>query len=104
MDPGLRVFSETFKRDLIPFRSKLGAYQIVCIFWLVLRHSVADVVREVKKSSNDWVCEQTGFYDFNWQEGYIASQVEQHRTKSFLTELMELLTFAKIHYDSSALD
>ena len=56
------------------------------------------------KSSNGWVYAQTGFSDFNGQEGYIASQVEHHRAKSFQTELMELLTFAKIPYDPIALD
>ena len=33
-------------------------------------HSVADAIREGKKSSNGWVREQTKFSDFNWQEGY----------------------------------
>ena len=56
------------------------------------------------KSSNGWVREQTGFSDFNGQEGYIASQVVHHRTKSFQTELMEPLAFAKIPYDPIALD
>ena len=47
-------------------------------------------ILELKKSSNGWVGEQTGFSGFNWQEGYIDSQVGHHRTKSFQIELMEL--------------
>ena len=46
-------------------------------------HSVANVVRELKKSSNGWVREQTGFSNFNWQEGFIASQVGHRRTGHF---------------------
>ena len=42
-------------------------------------HSVADVVREVKKSSNGWVREQTGFSDFNGQEGYAGFSVSSER-------------------------
>ena len=67
-------------------------------------HSVAEVIREVKKSSNGWVREQTGSSDVNELEGYIASQIKHHRTKSFQTELIELLTLAKIPYDPNALD
>ena len=73
----------------------------MCIFWLILKHSVAPMLL---KSSNGWVREQTGFSDFNGQEGYIGSQVEHHRTTSFQTQLMELLLFAKIPYDPIALD
>ena len=42
-------------------------------------HSVAGVVREVKKSSNGWVREQTGFSEFNWQEGYAGFSVSSER-------------------------
>ena len=45
-------------------------------------HSVAVVVREVKKSSNGWVREQTGFSDFNGQEGYAGFSVSSERQQN----------------------
>ena len=90
--------------DTIPLKIGGVSDRVHLLVGLKGGRSVADVIREVKKSSNGLIREQTGFSDFNWQEGYIASQVEHHRTKSFQTELMELLAFAKIPYDPSALD
>jgi len=88
--------------DAVPLKIEGVSDHVHLLIGLKGGHSVADVIREVKKSSNGLIREQTGFSDFNGQEGYIASQVEHHRTKSFQTELMELLTFAKIPYDPSA--
>src|SRR6476659_1179838 len=62
-------------------------------------HSLADVLRELKKASSVWVHEQIGLRAFAWQEGYaaftvsatargpvrnyIATQEEHHRKRSF---------------------
>jgi len=78
-------------------------------------HCVADVVREVKKVSNAWMREEMGYREFAWQEGYAAfsvspermngvakyieRQAEHHQTQSYIDELIELLTFAKIEFD-----
>jgi putative transposase len=79
---------------------------------------VADIVREVKKSSTSWLRHQ--FSDFSWQEGggvfsvsperisqvrkYIENQAEHHRKKTFREEYMELLRFAIIDFDEAAFD
>lgn len=83
-------------------------------------HSLADVMRELKKASSVWVHEQIGLSIFAWQEGYaaftvsatareavrqyIAHQEEHHRAKSYREELMEMLERAGIEYDPKYLD
>jgi REP element-mobilizing transposase RayT len=82
--------------------------------------SVAEIVREVKKSSTKWIRSDLGIKDFAWQEGYaalsvsrerlevvekyVANQAEHHRKKSFREELVELLRFAHIEFDERFLD
>jgi REP element-mobilizing transposase RayT len=79
---------------------------------------VADLVRELKKSSTQWMRQKHS--DFSWQEGYgvfsvsperienvrkyIAKQPEHHRKKTFREEYIELLRFAMIDFDESLLD
>ncbi len=81
-------------------------------------HCLADIVREVKKSSNNWLRHEIP--GFSWQEGggvfsvsperipqvrkYIENQVEHHKTKTFREEYIELLRFAKIEFDESQFD
>jgi REP element-mobilizing transposase RayT len=83
-------------------------------------HSLADILREVKKASAAWVHEVVGLRSFAWQEGYaaftvsatsrmavqhyVANQEEHHRTKSFREELMEMLVKAGVDYDPKYLD
>jgi REP element-mobilizing transposase RayT len=83
-------------------------------------HCLADVLRELKKSSSVWMHEQIRLADFAWQEGYaaftvsatarpsvrecIANQVEHHRAKSYRQELVEMLERAGIEYDPAYLD
>jgi putative transposase len=70
-------------------------------------HRLADVLREIKDTSSQWVHETLGVRDFAWQEGYgaftvsvsqlatvkeyIANQEAHHRTKSFQEEYIEFL-------------
>jgi REP element-mobilizing transposase RayT len=77
---------------------------------------LADVLRELKKSSSVWVHEQIGLRSFAWQEGYaaftvsaptrpavrqyIANQEDHHRTRSSRDELLDLLAKAGIEYDA----
>lgn len=72
--------------------------------------SVAEVIREAKKSSTKWFREDLKVVEFAWQEGYAAfsvsperigqvtryieNQEEHHRKKSFEEEYRELLKFA----------
>ena len=79
-------------------------------------HRLADVLREVKSGSSQWVHQQLGFRSFAWQEGYaaitvspsaldavrryIALQEEHHRKKTFQEEYLELLNQSGIAFDS----
>src|SRR6516165_6262048 len=70
-------------------------------------HCLADVMRELKKSSSQWVHGEIGLRGFAWQEGYatftvsptaratvkryIARQAEHHRRMESKAELLELL-------------
>ncbi len=83
-------------------------------------HCLADVLRELKKTSSVWVHEEVALRAFAWQEGYaaftvsatareavrsyIANQEEHHRVKSFRLELVEMLEKAGIEYDPKYLD
>jgi len=82
-------------------------------------HCLADMLRELKKSSSVWVNEEIGEV-FAWQEGYaaftvsptaraavkkyIANQEEHHRAKSYREELIEMLAIAEVEYDPRFLD
>jgi len=76
---------------------------------------LSDLVREVKKSSNDFIKEKKFVkYKFNWQEGfgafsyshshldkvikYIMNQKIHHRKKTFKEEYIELLKKFEIEY------
>src|SRR6185503_16015724 len=77
-------------------------------------HCIADVLRDMKKDSTNWV---KVYFEprFLWQEGYaaftvspsatnsvrkyIANQEEHHRRYTFVDELKELLEKAAIEYD-----
>ena len=70
-------------------------------------HRLADVMRDLKRTSSAWVHDTIGDKEFEWQDGYgafsvsaslrdtvreyIASQEEHHRKKSFQDEYVELL-------------
>ena len=83
-------------------------------------HRLADVVRDLKRASSNWVHETIGAHKFGWQDGYaaftvsptsrddvrryIANQAEHHRRKSFREELFEILERAGVEYDPKYLD
>jgi putative transposase len=83
-------------------------------------HTLADVLRELKKASSVWVHEQIGIRSFAWQEGYAAftvgatarpavreyidNQEEHHRAKSYREELIEMLERVGIEHDPKYLD
>jgi REP element-mobilizing transposase RayT len=78
-------------------------------------HSLAELMRELKKSSSVWVHDALGEKQFAWQEGYaaftvsasaldavrkyIANQEQHHRMKSFREELLEMLEKAGVDYN-----
>jgi putative transposase len=83
-------------------------------------HTLADVLRELKKASSTWVHETAGLSSFAWQEGYaaltvsptsreairqyIATQEVHHRKHSYRDELIQILERAGIAYDARFLD
>ena len=83
-------------------------------------HRLADFMRELKKASSVWVHQEIGAKGFAWQEGYgaftvspnardhvrgyIASQEEHHRVRTFREELVELLGRAGVEYAPKYLD
>jgi len=81
---------------------------------------LSDLVREVKKSSNEFVNENKfSKFRFSWQEGfgafsyshsqlddvisYIMNQKEHHRKKTFQEEYTDFLTKFKVEYDEQYL-
>ena len=81
---------------------------------------LSDLVREIKKSSNDFVKESRFTkFRFNWQEGfgafsyshsqlndviaYVMNQKEHHKWKSFKEEYIEFLKEFKIDYNEKYL-
>lgn len=81
---------------------------------------IADLVREIKKSSNTFINEnQFTPFKFQWQEGYgvfsyshsqidrvakyVMNQKEHHRKKTFKDEYLEMLNKMKIKYEDKYL-
>ncbi len=79
-------------------------------------HTIADLVRELKRESSKWVKEKDGGpADFHWQggygafsispghveplRGYIAGQEEHHKKETFQDEFRRLLRKYGIEYD-----
>lgn len=78
-------------------------------------HRLADVLREIKSASSEWVHQSIGVKAFAWQEGYgaftvstskravvsryITHQAEHHRVKTFMEEFVEFLKQSGIEYD-----
>ena len=83
-------------------------------------HRLSDFMRDLKKSTSEWVHETIKESRFNWQDGYaaftvsptsrdgvrsyIGNQREHHRKRSFLEELMELLELAGVEFDPKYLE
>jgi REP element-mobilizing transposase RayT len=83
-------------------------------------HCLSDFMRELKKSSSNWVRQTIGVSEFAWQEGYaaftvsasardpvrdyIGRQEEHHRRKTFRAELVAFLQESGVAYDERYLD
>jgi|SRR5690554_3541764 len=76
---------------------------------------LSDLVREIKKSSNDFITEKKfSKFKFNWQEGYgafsyshsamdnvvkyVMNQKEHHKKQSFKEEYLDFLNKFQIEY------
>jgi REP element-mobilizing transposase RayT len=78
-------------------------------------HAIANVMRDVKAGSSEWVHDTVGKRLFGWQPGYfgvtvspshvervkryILNQEQHHRSKTFEEEYIEMLKLAGIEYD-----
>ena len=83
-------------------------------------HCLADVLRELKRTSSIWVHTEIGDHRFTWQSGYAAftvspstcksvkayikNQREHHRQLGFREELVQLLQRAGIDFEDRYLD
>ncbi len=101
--------------EAVPLRVGGLADHVHLLVGLRGKHSVSDLVREVKKASTAWM--RTTESNFAWQEGYaafsvspqdlpavdryIANQEAHHARTSFAEEYEELLRLAGIEFDSS---
>ncbi len=77
--------------------------------------TVADIVREVKKASSQWIRTNAHVPQFKWQDGYavftagwrelgplanyINNQEEHHRHRTFIEELTTFLEDAGVEFD-----
>jgi putative transposase len=78
-------------------------------------HCLADILRDIKHASSEWVHRTIGVNKFAWQEGYgaftvgasqigtvseyIQNQVEHHRRKTFQEEYVAFLDRCGVEYD-----
>ncbi|MDD5349978.1 MAG: IS200/IS605 family transposase [Chthoniobacteraceae bacterium] len=104
----------------IPIQIGGTADHIHCLASLKATHTLADMVREWKKTSSVWVHEEIGLSSFAWQEGYAAftvsatsreavrkyieQQEEHHRKRSFREEVEEMLLKAGVEFNPRYLD
>ena len=131
------VFSAKERRNLIDFawRERLHAYlggvirsldgipeaiggigdHVHLLIGLRATHRLADVMRELKSASSEWVHKEVRMGIFAWQEGYgaftvsvsnleqvvryIRQQEEHHRKRTFQEEYRELLERSGVSFD-----
>ena len=83
-------------------------------------HCLADVMRDLKRGSSEWVHDTIQDRAFAWQEGYgaftvsatvreevrhyIARQEEHHRTKTFREEYLDFLRRGGVEFDERFVD
>jgi putative transposase len=83
-------------------------------------HCLADVMRDLKRSTSAWIHDTIGQPKFAWQDGYgaftvsasqvpavkqyIAEQEEHHRTRTFQEEYMAMLTKSGVAFDPRFLE
>ncbi len=83
-------------------------------------HCVADVVRDIKRSSSNWIAQTMQCEGFRWQDGYavfsvspsmlasvetyIANQAEHHKIRDFKDELLDFLQRSNVDFDARYFD
>ena len=101
--------------DVVPEAIGGVADHVHLLLGMRATHRLADVMREVKRTSSSWVHETIGEKDFEWQDGYgaftvsvslletvrnyIVHQEEHHHKKTFQEEYVELLQRSGVEFD-----
>ena len=101
--------------DIVPEAIGGVADHVHLLLGMRATHRLADVMRDVKRTSSAWVHDIPGEKDFEWQDGYgaftvsvslletvrnyIAHQEEHHHKKTFHEEYVELLKRSGVEYD-----
>lgn len=106
--------------DAIPESVGGVADHVHILAGLKATHCLSTVLRDLKRSSSEWVRSTVGLRQFAWQEGYraftvstskreavrkyIAEQEEHHRTRTFREEYVEFLQRHGVSFDERYLD
>ncbi|HWN97604.1 MAG TPA: transposase [Methylomirabilota bacterium] len=101
--------------DVVPRAVGGVADHVHLLIDLRATHRLADVMRDIKRTSSAWVHETVNDKEFAWQDGYgaftvsasmletvkqyIARQEEHHRKKTFQEEYVEMLRKSGVEYD-----
>jgi REP element-mobilizing transposase RayT len=102
--------------DIVPEAIGGVADHVHLLLGMRATHRLADVMRDVKRTSSAWVHETIGEKDFEWQDGYgaftvsvslletvrnyITHQEEHHHKKTFQEEYVELLQRSNVDFDA----
>jgi putative transposase len=102
--------------DVIPEAVGGVADHVHLLIGMRATHCLAEVMRDVKRTSSAWVHETIGDKQFQWQDGYgafsvsaslikkvkkyIVNQEEHHREKSFQEEYLEFVKLSGVEYDA----
>ena len=101
--------------DVVPEAIGGVADHVHLLLGIRATHTLADVIRDLKRTSSAWIHETIGEGQFEWQDGYgaftvsasllqtvkdyIARQEEHHRKKTFQEEYLEFLKLSGVKYD-----
>ncbi len=120
--PRLHAFLGGVIREMDAVPETVGgmADHVHVLMGLKSTHRLSDVVRDLKRSSSEWVHVNVPYPAFAWQEGYgaftvsasnreevikyVAEQEEHHRKRTFREEYMRMLKLSGVDYDERYLD
>ena len=101
--------------EIVPEAAGGVADHVHLLLGLRATHCLADVLRDLKRTSSSWVHETIGDREFEWQDGYgaftvsaslvetvknyIARQEEHHRKKTFQEKYLEFLKLSGVEFD-----
>jgi putative transposase len=113
----LHVFLGGCLKKLDAFPQEIGgvADHVHLLIGIKPVHAIADLVRETKRVSSEWVKDEQRVRKFGWQEGYgafsvsksavpsvrkyIREQEQHHHRRTFQEEYLEFLEKHGVEYD-----